>query len=132
MKLRIIAVGKIKSRSIQNLVDEYLSRLVHYLPTEIVVVKDDARALSKLEPTDHLIVLDERGQQRSSVELSELLSDHQGRGTKTIVLFIGGEDGVGSEVKARANMLLGLSKMTFPHELVQAMLLEQLYQHVLF
>lgn len=128
MKLTIIAVGKIKSRPIQEMADDYASRLSHYMPSNVIAVRDDLKALEKIDGTDYLIVLDERGERMSSKGLAKLLSDHQSKGTKHMAMFIGGPDGVGDVLKERADFTLSLSRMTFPHELVQAMLLEQLYR----
>lgn len=128
MKILLLVIGKIKSRPVQALVDDYAGRIGHYLPFEIVPCRDEAFALRRLEAGDLLVVLDERGTQKSSEELARLLSGHQTRGTKRLVFFIGGPDGVGEAMKARAHMMLGLSKMTLPHEFVQAILAEQLYR----
>jgi len=128
MKLRIITIGKIKSRPVRELVDDYKNRLGHYLPIEILAVRDDEKAISIIDVSDFLVVLDERGAQMNSVELSGFISGHMSAGTKNVVFFAGGEDGVGEDIKKRANLLFGLSKLTFPHELVQVILLEQLYR----
>ena len=128
MKILLLAIGKPRSKPIQALVDDYAARLAHYLPFEIAACRDDAVALAKIGPQDHLVVLDERGKQLGSAELAALLAEHGRRGTKRMVFFIGGPDGVGAAMKRRANLVLGLSKMTFPHELVQAILAEQLYR----
>lgn len=128
MKVQILAVGKLKSKSVREIVDDYSARLVHYLPFEIIVCRDEAQAISKIDSNDILLVLDEHGEQMGSRELADFISKHQMRGTKRLVFFIGGESGMGDDIKRRANIVLGLSKMTFPHELVQAILTEQLYR----
>ena len=128
MKLRILAVGKIKSKPVKELAGEYASRLKHYFPFERIDAKDEKAALKIVEEADHLIVCDERGLQKTSVELANLFSQFEGRRIKRIVFFIGGPEGVGVEVKKRADTLLALSKMTFPHEMAQAILLEQIYR----
>lgn len=128
MKVRVLAVGKIKSKAVRDLAGEYASRLVHYFSFERVDVKDENAALKSIEKTDHLIVCDENGQQKTSVELAKLFSMYEQRRIKRIVFFIGGPEGVGPEVKKRADYLLALSKMTFPHEMAQAILLEQIYR----
>lgn len=128
MKILILAIGKPKSKPIQALVDDYAQRLAHYLPCAFVACRDDEQSLAKIDPQDHLIVLDERGKQQGSVELAAFLAEHGRRGTKRMIFFIGGPDGVGAAMKKRANLVLGLSKMTFPHELVQVILAEQLYR----
>lgn len=128
MKLRIIAVGKIRSQPVRELAGEYASRLVHYYPLERIDAKDEKAALKMVEEDDHLVVCDEGGLQRSSVELANVISQFEHRRVKRLVFFIGGPEGVGPEVKKRADMLLSLSKMTFPHEMAQAILLEQIYR----
>ncbi|MBI4126594.1 MAG: 23S rRNA (pseudouridine(1915)-N(3))-methyltransferase RlmH [Deltaproteobacteria bacterium] len=128
MKLLILSIGKVKSKPVQELVDDYAERVGHYVTTALFAAKDERQALGKLEPNDLFIVLDERGKQMGSLELAEFLRDHQLRGTKRIVFFIGGPEGHGERLRERARIVLGLSKMTFPHELTQAILLEQLYR----
>ena len=128
MKLRIIAVGKIKSKPVRALAGEYASRLVHYFPLERVDVKDEAGALKIIEENDCLIVCDENGQQKNSPELAKYIDTNIRRREKRLVFFIGGPEGVGPELKKRADQILALSKMTFPHEMAQAILLEQIYR----
>lgn len=128
MKIRVITVGKTKDKSFRSAAEDYASRLKHYTPLELIPVKDDKQALAKIDPTDHLIVCDKEGKQHSSEDLAQLIDWHRMQGTKRIVLFIGGPDGVGSEMKERANEWMSVSKMTFPHELALVMLLEQLYR----
>ena len=128
LKIRIIAIGRLKSKPIGELAGDYASRLTHYFPLERIDVKDEAAALKMIEDVDRLVVCDERGQQRTSVELANWLATYERRRTKRLVFFIGGPEGVGPGVKKRADSLLALSKMTFPHEMSQAILLEQLYR----
>ncbi len=128
MKLLLIAVGKMKSREMAALAADYGARLGHYLPFETKAVRDDAAALKHLEANDHLIVLDERGRECTSEELAQTIAEHQARGIKRIICFIGGPDGVSDAMRTRANDMLALSRMTLPHELAQVLLLEQLYR----
>lgn len=128
MKLRVVAVGKIKSKPIRELAGEYASRLIHYYPLERIDAKDEKAAVKMIEKDDHLIVCDENGQQKTSVELAATLTMFERRRVKRLVFFIGGPEGVGPGVKKRADSLLALSKMTFPHEMAQAILLEQIYR----
>ncbi len=128
MKLRIVAVGKIKSKPIRELAGEYGSRLIHYYPIERIDAKDEKAALKMIAKDDHLVVCDETGQQKTSVELANMLSMFERRRVNRLVFLIGGPEGVSSEIKKRADYLLSLSKMTFPHEMAQAILLEQIYR----
>jgi len=128
IKLRLIAVGKIKSKPVHELAGEYASRLVHYFPLERIEAKDESSALKMIGDKDHLVICDEHGQQKSSVELANWLAARENQRIKRLVFFIGGPEGVGPEMKKRGNSILALSRMTFPHEMTQAILLEQLYR----
>ena len=128
MKLLVLAIGKIKSKPLAELAADYAARLGHYVTFENVACRDEAAALAKLTPADRFVVLDAKGKQYASEGLAALLAEHQGRGTKRLVFFIGGPEGVGEKVCARAHEFLSLSKMTLPHELAQVVLLEQLYR----
>lgn len=128
MKILLLAVGKIKSEPVRRIVDDYCRRISHYLPFESSSCKNDDGALVGLDAQDFLVVLDEQGKQKSSEELALFISDHQRLGTKRAVFFIGGQDGVGKAVRERADLVLGLSRMTFPHEISQALVAEQIYR----
>jgi len=84
--------------------------------------------LSKLKQGDHLILLDERGKEYSSVEFSKQLENWKMNSYKRIIFVIGGGYGFDDELKGKANLAISLSKMTFPHDLVRVIFLEQLYR----
>lgn len=140
MKIHVVAVGRMRNGPVRDVCDEYLQRLKRYGPAEVVEVKpaDDGelprriaqeseRLLQVLNPGDHVVALDERGKEKSSVELSELLKALELRAIRRTVFIIGGAYGLGDEVRKKG-MLLSLSKMTLPHELCRVVLLEQLYR----
>ena len=128
MKLKLITIGTPKARHFAAAAEEYRTRLGHYTPFEIIAVKDDAQALKKIAASDYLVLCDKDGTQHASEELATHLERHHMRGTKQLVFFIGGPDGAGTAIRARANETLSFSKMTFAHELALVMLLEQLYR----
>lgn len=128
MKLLLLTIGRPKSRPIQELMEDYGSRLRHYLSLDLDAVKDEERALARIEPSDYLVVLDERGEQKSSMELSRFLVDHANTGRRRVVFLVGGPDGHSDSAVKRAQLVLSLSRMTFPHELVPVIVLEQLYR----
>ncbi len=128
MKILLIAIGKPKSKPVRELVADYAKRISHYLPFEIKLCRDERQAIDSLSPSDFVVILDERGKEKSSEELAKFISDHALRGTKRAIFFIGGENGVEKEMRERAQLVMGLSRMTFPHELVQAIICEQIYR----
>ena len=128
MKLRIMCIGKLKSRPIADLVSDYLARLKHYHNSNVEIFKDDEHAIAAVGATDFFVVMDEGGKKMSSVKLAGFLEERANAATKNLCFFIGGPDGVSSQARSRANLVLSLSDMTFPHELAQAILLEQLYR----
>lgn len=128
MKIRIITIGKTKDKNFSSAAEEYASRLKHYTPFELISAKDDKQALAKIDPTDHLIVCDKEGRQHTSEDVAGLIDWHRMNGTKRMVFFIGGPEGVTDEMKSRTGEWMSFSKMTFPHELALVMLLEQLYR----
>ncbi len=128
MKLIVLAVGKIRSKPVSALASDYAGRLSHYNETRVIACRDERDMLARLKGGDFVVLLDAAGANRSSEELARLITDHRMRGTKRLVFMIGGPDGFGDELRGRADSTLSLSRMTFPHELAQAILLEQLYR----
>jgi 23S rRNA (pseudouridine1915-N3)-methyltransferase len=140
MKIHVVAVGRMRNGPLREVCDDYIGRLKRYGPAEIIEVKpaDDGdvarrvaqeaeRVLGVLAPGDQVVALDERGKQMSSVELSELLKTLELRAIRRAVFIIGGAYGLSDEVRKKG-ILLSLSKMTLPHELCRAVVLEQLYR----
>lgn len=142
MKITVIAVGKTSTPEISRLIDSYLRRLTHYIGFEIVELPDargcrdsesQKRAegeaiLKRLTAADTVVLLDERGREMTSVEFARFLEGRMNAGVKRLVFIIGGPYGFSPEVYARANNLLGLSKMTFTHEMVRLFFTEQVYR----
>ncbi|MET0292366.1 MAG: 23S rRNA (pseudouridine(1915)-N(3))-methyltransferase RlmH [Steroidobacteraceae bacterium] len=99
------------------------------LSTERAIEDEGKRTLAALKPADHLVMLDEHGRERTSVELSRWLADRQ-QSRVGLVIAIGGPDGFGADVRARAQESWSLSRLTLPHALVRVVLIEQLYRAV--
>lgn len=140
MRILLLAVGRLRSKPLRELCADYLERLSRYGAASIVelkpagsgaashcVAQESARVLAALLPGDRVCVLDERGAQLSSLELCELLKAHELHGAKRLVFVLGGAYGVSDAVRQRGK-LLALSRLTLPHELCRALLLEQLYR----
>lgn len=134
MKLLIISPGKAHSPELRDAIAEYEKRLSSALPVEWVFpavgdMESEGQAILKLiKPYDAVILLDERGADISSPQLAELLDTNLNAGTKRFVFIIGGAFGVNEEVRMRANKVLRLSALVFPHMLVRLILIEQLYR----
>lgn len=144
MQIKLIAIGKTDNKAIQALIDEYSSRLGHYIRFELEVIPDlkNTKSLSeavqkekegelilkKLLPSDDLLLLDERGKSYSSLEFSDFLQKKMNGGLRQLVLVIGGPYGFSGEVYTRANGKISLSKMTFSHQMIRPFLIEQVYR----
>jgi 23S rRNA (pseudouridine1915-N3)-methyltransferase len=139
--VKVIAVGKVKERYLQDGCAEYLKRLSAYARVEVVELKEEAngsttyrveeeaRRIEQAVPArSHVVVLDERGKQQSSEEMAEYLASVTNSGQSTVCFIIGGADGVAPRLRANANLLLSFSRFTFPHQLFRMMLLEQIYR----
>lgn len=125
-KVKIIAVGKVKKPWLQEGIALYVKRLPE---VEIVEIKDAGKEKeadkleSTIKPQDRLVVLSEYGKERDSVAFARWLGQEA---FGTLVLFIGGPEGVSDRLKTYP--MIGLSAMTFPHEIARLMLVEQLYR----
>jgi 23S rRNA (pseudouridine1915-N3)-methyltransferase len=90
--------------------------------------KEEKAVLEKLQKSDFLVLMDEKGQECTSEKFASFLSSHQMKGTKNLVFLIGGAYGFGPRVYERANTKIALSKMTFTHQMVRLIFTEQLYR----
>jgi 23S rRNA (pseudouridine1915-N3)-methyltransferase len=134
MKLLIVSVGKEKNELTHDLVKHFEMRILRYMPIEWVYVehgntkeKEGERVLSLLKKEDYVVLLDEKGRNMKSEELSELIENRMIDSAKRMVFIIGGAYGVSDAVHIRANYTWKLSSLVFPHMLVRVILFEQLY-----
>lgn len=144
MNIKLLAIGKTDDKSLQTLIDDYTKRLSFYVKFDLEIVpdiknvknlseaqqkeKEGELLLSKLSPTDHLILLDENGKSFSSVGFSVELQKKMNAGLKTVVFVIGGPYGFSDKVYEKANAKISLSLMTFSHQMVRLFMIEQLYR----
>lgn len=147
MQIKLIAVGKLKERYWQDAVSEYVKRLGPFAKLEIQevleerlpdnptageiqqgLIKEAERILRLLSPSFFVIPLAILGKQLSSEELSEMLGRLALEGKSQLAFIIGGSHGLAEEVLHRGDLLLSFSPMTFPHQLMRVILLEQLYR----
>ena len=147
MKITIITVGKIKEKYLKDAIAEYSKRLSKYCKLEIIEVADEKtpdnasevveesirskeaeRILKYVKDDAYVITLEINGKQLTSEELADKIEKLGIQGTSHIAFIIGGSIGLGKEVLAKSNYALSFSKMTFPHQLMRVILLEQIYR----
>lgn len=135
MKYKLIALGAIKNGPEKVLLDSYLKRLTLDFSIQEIVPKkamskedEGVLILSHLQPSDFVIVLDEKGEDLSTRAFSDMIENRISREAKTCVFVIGGADGLGENIKKRSQLKISFSRMTWPHMLVRALLVEQLYR----
>lgn len=142
MRISLIMVGKTTDPRLVSLIDDYQQRLKHYVPFELVVLPDIKNAKSLTQDqlkaaegeailakvgTTEVILLDEHGSEYRSVEFAEWLQKKMGSG-RDLSLVIGGAYGFSPAVYQRANGKLSLSQMTFSHQMIRIMAIEQIYR----
>ena len=127
MKIKLLLTGKTTDRHIRDGMKVYIDRIVHYMPFEVVEMNGD-QILKNLRPGEWLVLLDERGEMPTSVEWARNLEHKAAHLSKDLVFAVGGPYGFSEEVYERCNERLSLSKMTFSHQLVRLVFLEQLYR----
>lgn len=128
MKLRLITVGKMKSRSHKVIAAEYIERLGHYLPFEFNTVGSEEDILKRLSADDFLVVCDEHGTSMDSMQFASFIGEKQIHSTKHLTFVMGPPNGFSKRVKERANLALAFSPFTMQHDLAALVLLEQLYR----
>lgn len=147
INITVLCVGKIKEKYFRDAIDEYSKRLDRYCKLQVIEVKDEPtpespsdtekelvlqregkRIMEKLPDSAFVVPLCIEGKTMTSEKLADFISKSATSGTSHIVFIIGGSFGLCSEIKERANLSLSFSPMTFPHQLMRVILLEQIYR----
>ena len=147
MNIKVIAIGKLKEKYWTDAVAEYAKRLSAYCSLDIVELKESRLAanpsaadedavkiaegreiLSRIDKSDYVITLEIKGKTQTSEELAARMADLALQGRSSITFVIGGSLGLSKEVSARADYKLSFSAMTFPHQMMRVILLEQIYR----
>ena len=132
--IKIICVGKIKEKYLNDLINDYKQRITKYHKIEIIELKDSniqsesVEILKVLNDKEYNICMDINGIKLSSIELSNLISKTFNNSYGNITFIIGGSNGISDDVKCKCNMMLSVSDLTFPHGLFRGLLLEQIYR----
>lgn len=147
MNVKILCVGKIKEKFYRDAISEYVKRLSKYCSIEIIEVADEKtaencsdneikliknkegeRLLKHIRDRDYVIALAIQGKQQDSVEFANYLESLSVMGNSSFAFVIGGSLGLSDMVLSRSNYEISFSKMTFPHQLMRVILLEQIYR----
>ncbi|MDO6813169.1 23S rRNA (pseudouridine(1915)-N(3))-methyltransferase RlmH [Tenacibaculum soleae] len=144
MKIKLLAIGKTDDKNLVQLIQNYQNRLKHYVKFELEIIpdiknvknlsepqqkeKEGTLILTKLQNTDQLILLDDKGKDFTSVEFSKYLQKKMNSGIKQLVLVIGGPYGFSDAVYKKAQGKISLSKMTFSHQMIRLFVTEQIYR----
>lgn len=143
MKTELILVGKTNDKHFQTGIDDYCQRIGHYMPFSITVIpelkntkslsfqqqkeREGELILAKLQSSDHVVLLDEHGKDFRSVEFARWI-EQKNASVRRLVFVIGGPYGFSEAVYSRANEKISLSKMTFSHQMVRLVFVEQIYR----
>lgn len=144
MKVALVLVGKTVNKHFVELIDEYAGRVKHYIGFDIITIPElkNTKSLSadqqkqqegelilkQMQAGDHVVLLDEYGKEFRSVEFSSYMEQKMQTVNKRLVFVIGGPYGFSPDVYGRANEKISMSKMTFSHQMVRLIFVEQLYR----
>ncbi|HKM93532.1 MAG TPA: 23S rRNA (pseudouridine(1915)-N(3))-methyltransferase RlmH [Prolixibacteraceae bacterium] len=144
MKITLLVIGKTEADYLKKGIDTYIQRLKHYITFELKVIsalkntknlnelqqkqKEGELLLAQLNATDTIILLDENGQQSSSIDFAKHIEKQMLAGIKNLVFVVGGPYGFSNEVNQKSVGKISLSKMTFSHQMVRLIFTEQLYR----
>lgn len=144
MKIVLLVVGKTVGKELTTLISDYAGRVTHYIPFEMVTIPElkNTKSLSveqqkqtegelimkQLQSSDYVVLLDERGKEMRSVDFAEWIEKHQQTVGKRLVFIIGGPYGFSKDVYDRKQEMLSVSKMTFSHQMIRLIFIEQLYR----
>jgi 23S rRNA (pseudouridine1915-N3)-methyltransferase len=144
MKIHFWSIGKNHEEYVKPGVEDFTHRISKYYPVAWTILpppknagiltemdlkkKEGEMVMQRLEKTDYLVALDERGKQMTSEGLADFIMKRTNESTKNLVFLIGGAFGIDAAVLKRANFTLSLSQLVFPHQLVRLILAEQVYR----
>ena len=141
MKLRVVWIGKTRSRELSALIDDFLERLRRFVSADITEIRDprtgndrrqlaaeEERLLAALDSDDRVVVLDVDGQSWSSQQLAQFVGKHLGNDPRRLTFVIGGYGGMTEKMKECAERKWSLSPLTLTHEMTRLLVMEQLYR----
>lgn len=144
MKTIFIVIGKTTDKRIGQLTDEYVGRIGHYVPFEMQVIPElrNAKNLSQeqqkaeeaemlrkcLQPGDYVVLLDEHGRERRSIDFAQWMQKRMGASPRRLVFVVGGPYGFAPQIHKMAQEEISLSQMTFSHQMIRLLFVEQVYR----
>ncbi len=144
MKILFLVIGKTDETYLDTGINKFIKRIEHYIPFEMKIIPDIKNRktlseeqqkkaegdliLSQLTPSDDLILLDENGKTFSSVAFSQWIEKQMNIGSKRIIFVVGGPYGFSKDVYAKSKFKISLSEMTFSHQMIRLIFVEQLYR----
>lgn len=144
MRVALLLVGKTVNKHFVELIDDYASRVKHYISFDIITIpelkntknlsaeqqkqQEGELILKQLQAGDYMVLLDEHGKELRSIEFSKYMEQKMQTVSRRLVFIIGGPYGFSSDVYAKANEQLSLSKMTFSHQMIRLIFVEQFYR----
>src|SRR5262245_21320478 len=141
MKLRVVWIGKTRSKELSSIVHDFLERLRRFVPTDITELRDpkagddkrqleieEERLLVSLDTHDRVVVLDVAGESWTSPQLAQFIGKHLRNDPRRLTFVIGGYSGMGEKIKSRSERKWSLSPLTFTHEMTRVLVVEQLYR----
>ncbi len=144
MKTIFLVIGKTTDKRIEQLTDEYIGRINHYMPFRLEVIPElrNAKSLSQeqqkeqeaelikkyLQPGDYIILLDEHGKERRSIEFAQWMQKRMAASPRRLVFIVGGPYGFAPQIHKMAQEEISLSQMTFSHQMIRLLFVEQIYR----
>ena len=144
MKTIFIVIGKTTDKRMEALTDEYIGRITHYMPFEMQVIPElrnaknlsqeqqkeqEAELLKKtLQPSDYIVLLDEHGKERRSIEFASWIEKRMAASPRRLVFIVGGPYGFAPQIHQLAQEEISLSQMTFSHQMIRLLFVEQIYR----
>jgi 23S rRNA (pseudouridine1915-N3)-methyltransferase len=144
MKIKLLFVGKTDEAWLKEAIEKYFNRLKNYLPVEMHIIPDIKNRnklsidqqkiqegnliLKHIDKSEHVLLLDEKGRSYTSLEFSDFIQKKMNSGIKTLTLVIGGPYGFSLEVYQQIKQKISLSSLTFSHQMIRLLLVEQLYR----
>ncbi|MBP1531548.1 MAG: 23S rRNA (pseudouridine(1915)-N(3))-methyltransferase RlmH [Bacteroidaceae bacterium] len=144
MKTIFLVIGKTTDKRIEQLTDEYIGRISHYMPFRLEVIPElrNAKSLSQeqqkeqeaelikksLQPGDYIILLDEHGKERRSIEFAQWMQKRMAASPRRLVFIVGGPYGFAPQIHKMAQEEISLSQMTFSHQMIRLLFVEQIYR----